>query len=163
MTSRRRSHRRAGRAFGAMLAMATIAGCGGATAATSTTLPIPATSTIGEPATTTTIIITTTTTPESTSGPSSTAEPAPDHAFELTVAGGVVAGAPDDPTVAVGDTVLIVVTADVSDEVHVHGYDLIGEVSPGEPAQIEFTADIPGIFEVELEAARLPLLELRVE
>jgi hypothetical protein len=153
-----------------MLVMATIAGCGGTTAATSTTLPIAATSTIGEPATTTT-------TPEPTSGPtttapaattttvalSTTAELAPDHVFELTVAGGVVGGAPDDPTVAVGDTVLMVVTADVSDEVHVHGYDLIGEVAPGEPAQIEFTADIPGIFEVELEDARLPLLELRVE
>ena len=52
--------------------------------------------------------------------------------------------------------------ADVSDEVHVHGYDLLAEVSPDEPAVIVFRANAPGVFEVELEGAGLLLLELTV-
>ena len=54
------------------------------------------------------------------------------------------------------------VEADVSDEVHVHGYDLLAEVSPDEPAVIVFRANAPGVFEVELEGAGLLLLELTV-
>jgi hypothetical protein len=70
---------------------------------------------------------------------------------------------PARPTVARGEAVLIVVTADANDEVHVHGYDLFADVAPGVPAEISFTADIPGIFEVELETSRLLLFELQVE
>ena len=61
-----------------------------------------------------------------------------------------------------GERVRLVVEADVSDEVHVHGYDLLADVSPSEPAVIVFRADAPGVFEVELEGAGLPLLELTV-
>jgi hypothetical protein len=55
-----------------------------------------------------------------------------------------------------------VVHADVSDEVHVHGYDIHGDVSPESPSSITFTADAPGVFEVELESAGLLLFELKV-
>ena len=41
-----------------------------------------------------------------------------------------------------------------------HGYDLLAEVSPDEPAVIVFRANAPGVFEVELEGAGL--LELTV-
>jgi heme/copper-type cytochrome/quinol oxidase subunit 2 len=44
----------------------------------------------------------------------------------------------------------------------VHGYDLKGDVAPGRPAIIEFTANVPGVFEVELEEAGLKLVELQV-
>ena len=37
------------------------------------------------------------------------------------------------------------------------------EVAPGRPAVIDFTADAPGVFEVELEQARLKLFELQVQ
>ncbi len=40
----------------------------------------------------------------------------------------------------------------MSDEVHVHGYDHRAPVAPGAPAEVRFTPDIPGVFEVELEA-----------
>jgi heme/copper-type cytochrome/quinol oxidase subunit 2 len=64
--------------------------------------------------------------------------------------------------VPIGNTVLIRVKSDVADEVHIHGYDLVQEVAAGGSASFEFVADVPGIFEVELENARLPLVELEV-
>ena len=67
-----------------------------------------------------------------------------------------------DTEVALGDEVTIAVTADTADHVHVHGYDELVDIRPGEVARVRFTADIPGVFEVELEDAGLPLLELTV-
>ncbi len=64
--------------------------------------------------------------------------------------------------VKVGDRVRITVRADVTDQVHVHSYDLLADVSPGDPASIEFAADVAGVFEVELEEASLLLLRLTV-
>lgn len=61
-----------------------------------------------------------------------------------------------------GAVVRIMLTSDVTDEVHVHGYDVFGDVAPDVPAVIEFTADIPGIFEVELEEVGRVLFELVV-
>jgi hypothetical protein len=65
--------------------------------------------------------------------------------------------------VDLGQKVRIRVEADHADEVHVHGYDLKGDVAPGKPAVVEFTADTPGVFEVELESAGLKLFELQVQ
>jgi hypothetical protein len=62
----------------------------------------------------------------------------------------------------IGQRVLIQVASDVADEVHLHGYDLKVEVASGSSAEIEFVADIPGVFEVELEEAGLLLFELAV-
>ena len=59
--------------------------------------------------------------------------------------------------------VRLIVAADVADEVHLHGYGIFVDVVPGTPATLEFVADIPGIFEVELESLGLVLFELVVE
>jgi len=64
--------------------------------------------------------------------------------------------------VPLGATVELTVIADEADEVHVHGYDLHGDVTPASPSVITFTADIPGVFEVELEEAGLLIVELKV-
>lgn len=64
--------------------------------------------------------------------------------------------------VSLGDRVRIVVDADVSDEVHVHGYDLMQDVTPQEPAVIDLVASAPGVFEVELEGAGKELFQLQV-
>jgi hypothetical protein len=61
-----------------------------------------------------------------------------------------------------GTEVMLMVRADVEDEVHVHGYDLSAEVAPGQPAHISFRADIAGEFEVELEERTVPIAELAV-
>ena len=76
---------------------------------------------------------------------------------------GEVVGGVQRPSVEQGDRVVIVVRSDVSDEVHLHGYDLSVDVVPGEPARIRFTADLVGRFEIELEARHLPLAELEVK
>jgi len=104
--------------------------------------------------------------PSETESPSPTEEPtespSPDAVeIEIEVEGGEVTG-PGEVEVTQGERVRIVVKADVSDEVHVHGYDLTADVTPQEPAVIVFRADAPGVYEVELESAGLPLLELSV-
>lgn len=82
--------------------------------------------------------------------------------IRVTVRGGDV-DAPRGPTVKRGDRVRIVVDADVTDEIHLHGYDLSTQVRPGRPGALTFRADAPGVFEVELEDAGLLLFELTVE
>jgi hypothetical protein len=62
-----------------------------------------------------------------------------------------------------GQRVALRVEADVTDEVHVHGYDLLADLSPGERVTITFWADIPGVFEIELEEAGQLLAQLQVE
>jgi hypothetical protein len=80
---------------------------------------------------------------------------------EVTVTGDqVIGGGRID--VDLGEEVRIVVTSDVEDEAHLHGYDLIAEVGPGLEGVIEFVADIPGIFELELEQSGLELARLQV-
>ena len=78
---------------------------------------------------------------------------------EATIAGGKVTPDPSRKIqVKAGHEVHIRVTSDQADEVHVHGYDIEAEVGPGEPADIDFTADIPGQFEVEAHELSPPLL-----
>jgi hypothetical protein len=62
-----------------------------------------------------------------------------------------------------GERVVLVVRADVVDEVHVHGYDIMGDVAPGHPARIAFRADAPGQFEVELEDRTQQIAQLTVQ
>lgn len=91
---------------------------------------------------------------------------APASGEDVPVVLGVKAGevtGPGTVTVRQGDRVHLSVTADVEDEVHVHGYDVMGDVGPETPAHVEFTASTPGVFEVELEDAGLLLVRIRVE
>jgi hypothetical protein len=83
--------------------------------------------------------------------------------IEATVTGDEVETASRRVRIDRGQKVRIRVQADHAEEVHVHGYDLSAEVAPGRPAVIDFTADAPGVFEVELEQAKLKLFELQVQ
>lgn len=130
-----------------------VVACGGGDAATtrsSTSTTIPTTTT--EPTTTTTMATTTSTVAETTT----TAQ-----AIDVTFEGGVVAG-PGTVSVAVGDQVSILVLTDTDAEIHVHGYDLFFGATAGVPTEIALTADVPGIFEVELEETHTLLFELEV-
>jgi ABC-type glycerol-3-phosphate transport system substrate-binding protein len=66
-------------------------------------------------------------------------------------------------TVSKGDRVVLVVTSDVADEVHLHGYDITRDVAAGGTARIAFQATLPGRFEVELEERGVPIADLTVE
>ncbi len=66
------------------------------------------------------------------------------------------------PRVKKGQKLTLVVTADVADHVHLHGYDKTVDVAPGRPAKLPFTATIPGRFEVELEDSGVQIAEVEV-
>jgi len=109
----------------------------------------------------TTPIITSPTSSESVS-PSPTESPEPDRTvIEVTYRDGAVQG-PTSFTVTQGDRVRLLVHADVSDEVHFHGYDLMADVTPEDPARIDFVANAAGRYEVELEGAGQALFELEI-
>lgn len=115
------------------------------------------------PTTTTTTEPQTTTTQTETQTQTETTEPDKATVVRITVRGGVPAGGIARPSVDKGDRVVLVVTSDLADEVHLHGYDLSRDVGPGQPARIAFRATIPGRFEVELEDRGVPIAELTVK
>jgi FtsP/CotA-like multicopper oxidase with cupredoxin domain len=61
-----------------------------------------------------------------------------------------------------GDTVTFRVVNDEAEEVHIHGYDIKKELEPGKTETVSFKADIPGIFEIELEGSGTLLAQLKV-
>jgi hypothetical protein len=81
----------------------------------------------------------------------------------IVVKGGDPVGGVQELTYTAGDEVRFDVESDVAEEVHVHGYDLIEQVSPGKVASFDFPADIEGGFEVELEGAHVQIAELTVQ
>jgi hypothetical protein len=66
-----------------------------------------------------------------------------------------------EEAVSIGDEVTIVVTGNTDGEIHVHGYNEFIELTGGQ-GELTFDAEIPGIFEVELEATGRLLLRLEV-
>lgn len=79
----------------------------------------------------------------------------------------VVGGAPQGgivrETVQEGDRVVLVVTSDVADHVHLHGYDIMRDVAAGGTARIRFRATVPGRFEVELEDRGVQIADVTVQ
>jgi hypothetical protein len=65
-------------------------------------------------------------------------------------------------TVSKGDHVVLVVTSDVADEIHLHGYDKSKDVPAGGTIRLPFTATLPGRFEVELEQRGVQIADLTV-
>jgi hypothetical protein len=61
-----------------------------------------------------------------------------------------------------GEEVRFEVDSDVSDEVHMHGYDIMKDVKAGESISFDFPATIEGVFEAELEGRKEQILELTV-
>jgi hypothetical protein len=103
-----------------------------------------------------------------TSPPSPTTEPPPPPTTEpgpllisINVYDGIAEG-DEHLVIERGTTIELVVTSDVADEIHVHGYDYKADVEAGGTATITFVADLPGIYEVELEDSRLLLIELEI-
>ena len=82
--------------------------------------------------------------------------------LEVTFAHGKASGDTGRVQVAKGTPVALVVTSDAADEVHVHGYDIVQELTPGTPATLRFGATVAGVFEVELHEAGTVLLRLQV-
>ncbi|MET0697386.1 MAG: hypothetical protein ABWZ58_08145 [Acidimicrobiia bacterium] len=131
-----------------------VVACGGgeaATTTTSTTTTAPTTTT--QRTTTTTTVATTTSTVAETTTTAQT--------IDITVEAGVIGG-PNTVSVRVGDRVSVWVLSDVDAEIHVHGYNVFFEAPAGVPTEVALTADVLGIFEVELEETHTPLFALEV-
>ena len=127
------------------------------TSVAETTTTEPATATTSQPAETTPDPSTTATTTETTtttSGPVVTA-------IEIFISGGTVEKV-ERFDVPLNGPVRVSVVADLSDEVHLHGYDLHADVTADGVAVFEFEATIPGVFEVELEESGVLIGELQV-
>ena len=101
-----------------------------------------------------------TTTGEATT---TTAAPDADYVFDVAFVRGTPVGGVQRVPVELGSSVVITVTGDVDDELHLHGYDIETELVANQPATISFTADLPGVWELEAHGnGGVPLLELEV-
>ena len=108
---------------------------------------------------------TTETSSGSGTGTETATEPPPPPKPEVTriqIRGGEVVGGPAEIKAKNGDTVVIVVSADAPDDIHLHGYDIEKKAAPGQPARFRFKANLEGEFEIEShvaeDAGRNPLL-----
>jgi hypothetical protein len=81
--------------------------------------------------------------------------------IELRFVGGAVVGGVARQAVPLGSTVQLVVSSDVADEVHLHGYDRKVDVPAGGTATLSLVANVPGVFDVELESRSTPLTAAR--
>lgn len=61
-----------------------------------------------------------------------------------------------------GDRVRFTVDSDVSDEIHVHGYNFHKDVKKGGSVSFNFPATIDGIFVIELESRGEQIASLQV-
>jgi hypothetical protein len=123
-----------------------------------------ATTTATTEQTTTTTEQTTTTQPPATTEPPATTAPPPERVvtIRINVVGGQPEGGIRRASVRQERQVVLHVTADVPDHVHLHGYDLMADVAPGTPAVLRFRATVPGRFEVELEDRGVQIADLEV-
>jgi heme/copper-type cytochrome/quinol oxidase subunit 2 len=100
---------------------------------------------------------------ESPASPSPAEEPGP-RPTRVEIRGGEPVGGVREIAVKRGETVgLTVTSSDSTDDVHVHGYDLLEALRPGRPARFRFRATIEGVFEIELEGTQVRIATLVVE
>lgn len=84
------------------------------------------------------------------------------HGTEITIEDGAPVVGAVTIEVELGSEVHFTVVSDEAEQVHVHGYDLFFDVTPDAPATVMFIADVPGVFEVELEGSHTLIVELIV-
>ena len=61
-----------------------------------------------------------------------------------------------------GQLVVIRGTSDTAESLHLHGYDKSLELQPGKPAELSFTADVKGVFEIETHESEQLVAKLAV-
>lgn len=132
-----------------------VAACGGdddddpAADATSTTTPA------GDETTTTAA-------PSTESSVGQPVDESDEGVIEISVVAGEVSGG-GRHEIALGEQVVLRVTSDAADEIHLHGYDLTLDLVAGEPGELTFEATIPGVFEAELHDSGIVLAELQIQ
>jgi hypothetical protein len=114
------------------------------------------------PTTSTTTTAATTTTEREPSVPPPPRPPAA-AVVRITVRDGTPVGGVRRVTVGKGRRVTLIVTSNVADHVHLHGYNVFRDVAPGMPARISFRATIVGTVEAELEDRHVPLARITTQ
>jgi hypothetical protein len=102
----------------------------------------------------------TTTTEQANSG--SSAQTGKSAIPNIAVKNGKPVGGIAELTYSEGEQVRFRVDSDISEEIHVHGYDIAKDVEAGGSVLFDFPATIEGLFEVELEHLGQQIAELRV-
>jgi hypothetical protein len=80
----------------------------------------------------------------------------------IVIKNGEPVGGITELTYNAGDRIRFKVDSDVSEEIHVHGYDLMKDVEAGGSVTFDFLATIEGVFEAELEGQGEQIAELTV-
>jgi len=106
---------------------------------------------------------TTTDTTTTTTDTTTTTEAEKPTEVKVVVVNGSPQGGIVRQTVNKDDQVVLVVTSDVADEIHLHGYDKAKDVAAGGTVRLPFKATIPGRFEAELESRGVQIAEITVE
>ncbi len=81
------------------------------------------------------------------------AQSSEEKAFDLTIQDGQIVGGTKSVRVTEGDKVTLNIISDAAIEVHLHGYDIEAEVTPGAPARMSFEAFATGRFPVSVHGA----------
>jgi hypothetical protein len=92
------------------------------------------------------------------------AEPKPEPEIAtIVVRNGEPVGGVAELTFTRGERIRFAVESDVVDHVHLHGYNVMKDVEPGQRVTFDVPATIEGVFEVELEDRVVPLAEIAVQ
>jgi hypothetical protein len=147
-----------------------LAGCGGDDTQTVTTTDTQTVTTTETQAATTTTEATTTeptttdaTTTEETAPTDTTVAAPKARTIAIVVDQGRPRGGIQRPKIENGEKIVLVIRSDAGEEIHVHGYDVERELTPGKTLRIPITANIPGRFEVELHHPDVLLAVLEVQ
>ena len=105
---------------------------------------------------------TTQTTTQTTTETETTPSPEQPTVVRIVLVDGSPQGGIVRESVAKGERVVLAVTSDVADEVHLHGYDVSRDIAAGGTVRLPFTAKLPGRFEVELEERGVQIAEITV-
>jgi len=91
----------------------------------------------------------------------SSADEAQERVYDVEIKDGAMS--PAEISVEEADQVTLRWTSDTPVEVHLHGYDLEEEVSPGEETDLSFEANLTGRFDIEDHATETELGALLVQ
>lgn len=61
-----------------------------------------------------------------------------------------------------GEEIRFRVSSDAAEEIHVHGYEISKDVPAGGTIELDFPAELEGIYEAELEELGVQIVELRI-
>lgn len=106
-------------------------------------------------------VVQATPTATATAAPAPTPTPPSVRIIEVAYTGGKVVTADSRVETTLGEKIIVRISSDVADQIHVHGYNVYADVPAGGSVEIPLTMTLSGGYEVELHEAGRPLLQLR--